>query len=93
MFMLSAKSRNAWRWSSAEGPVSPLYLGRCFKYPLGETSKTGGKTKATYLACTMGWNSIVEDDEWDVCEDDDKEEGDGERGGELVCGGEEGGDK
>ena len=41
----------------------------------------------------MGWNAIVEDDEWDVCEDDDKEEGDGERGGELVYGGEEGGDK
>lgn len=93
MFMLSAKAWNTWRWSSTKEHVSPLYLGRCFKYPLGKASRTRGKNKATYLAYTMDWNAILEGDEWYVCEDDDKEEGDGERGGELVCGGKEGGDK
>jgi len=40
----------------------------------------------------MGWNAIVEYGVWGFCEDDDREEEDGDRRGELLCGGEEGGD-
>jgi len=94
MFILSAKYGNAWRWSSVEEPVSPLYLGRCSKYPGWNASRFWGKTKAPYLACTIGWNAIVEDGVWDVYVDVEKEEEeDGDKEGVYLCGGEEGGDE
>ena len=81
MFMLSVKYRNAWRWSSVEEPVSPLYLGRCFKYPGGNASRFWGKTKAAYLVCTIGLNTIVAGGVWGVFVDEEEEEGDGDREG------------
>ena len=69
MFILSTKSRNGWRWSSTEEPISPLYLGRCFKYPRGNALRFWGKTKVAYLSCTIAWYAIVEDGAWDVCVD------------------------
>lgn len=54
MFILSAKSRKVATWSSAEGPVSPLNVGKCFRYPSGKFAKFWGRTKASYLAITMG---------------------------------------
>ena len=81
IFMLSAKSRKTWRWSSVEGPVSPLYLGKYFKYLARNASRLVGKTKATYLAYTIGWNAIVEGGVWGVCVDEEEEEEDGDREG------------
>jgi len=99
--MLFAKSRKSWRWSSVVGPISPLYLGRYFKYAAGNASRLAGKTKATYLACTIGWNVIIEGGVWGVCMDEEEEEYDdedeeeieeGDWGDVWLYGGEEGGD-
>lgn len=93
MFILPTKSRNDWRWSSTEDQICPLYLGRCFKYPGGNASRFWGKTKAAYLAYTMGWNTIIEDGVWGVCVDDvEEKEQDSDKEGVYPCGVEEGGD-
>lgn len=94
--MLFAKYRKDWRWYLAEGLVSPLYLGRYFMYPAGNASRLSGKTKAAYLAYTIGWNAIVKGGVWRVCmdeeEEDEEEVEEGDWGGGWLCGGEEGGD-
>lgn len=72
--MLSAKSRKAWRWSSAVGPVSSLYLGSYFKYPAGNASRLVGKTKATHLACKIVLNAIIVGGVWGVWEDEEEQD-------------------
>lgn len=97
IFILSTKSKKAWRWSSAVEPVSPLYMGRYFKYIARNALRLARKTKAAYLAYTIGWNVIVVGGVWGVCvddeeEEDEKEEEEGDWGGVWLRGGEEGGD-
>ena len=86
MFIFSAKSKKAAIWSSAEGPVSPLNLSKCLRYPSRKIPKTLGRTRATYLACIMGWIAMDDDDDYD---DVDKYVGEWvlEGGGECEGGG------
>lgn len=95
MFILSTKSRKVVTWYSTEGLVSPLNLGKCFRYPSEKFSNIWGRTKVAYISCTMSWKAIVEGGVWGDWLDDEEEEEDDEYEGDeeesvgvLVCGGE-----
>ena len=70
--MLSTKSKKASKWYSTDKPVSPLNLGRCFKYPSGNLLSILGSCKEIYIALIIGWKEAIfgDDDKdesvWDV---------------------------
>lgn len=91
MFILSSKPRKVTTWSSTEWPISPLNLGTCFRYPSRNFAKMWGRTKEAYLACTMGWKSVVEGAVWGDWvdnkeeEEDDEDEGEEEESVGVLC--------
>ena len=98
MFMLSAKSGNAARWSLADRPISRFNLGRCFKYHGGKSLRIARSKRGAYISCTIGlklailenvdveeWVLVVEEEEVELVGEDGEDGGEewgGEQGGE-----------